>query len=215
METSEKKSIIIVALLLMAIVFGTCEFRKHLQPQIAAPSADAFVAKWEAEKKALVESYDQKIGRLQQVRDSLWFLVSVKKVQMADSRQKTQEVKSQLQRTIERQDSNQVVRDSIKPLVDSLVIAQAKNDSLCDETVKDLENVVANRDSSISYSKLVEINLKNLNKEQELKNQDLTQQVNQIFKEQKRQTRHKKILAGCVLFLTGITTAILISHRSQ
>jgi hypothetical protein len=156
--------------------------------------------------------YHSEIAKLQKSKDSLQKIVSEKKIAMSAYRFKINYFQKQLKEALEKKDSTQLVGDSILPIVDSLFLSQKQNDTSCDETIEVLQSIVANRDSSIEFQKSIEINLKELQLEQELKNQSLTAQLNKAFKDQRKKTRQNKLLSGGLLILTGITTSLLISN---
>lgn len=216
MQTSKIKNWIIIALTTLLAILSTCEFSKP----VVVPSADLqdtiFLSQWRREKaeRALQTiNYTKQVERLQKQKDSLQKTVDDSKAKISRFRTKAGSLEKQLQAIT----SNTITGDSVSkkeiaPLVDSLVIAGDNSDRSCDETIVLLETIVANRDSSIIFQKQIEANLRDLGKEQELRNKYLTDQLNIAYKAQKRKTRQNKLLAGGLLILSGITTSLLISH---
>lgn len=213
MENSKAKSIIIVVLALVVILLGTCEVRHQFNGDNPVPTIDTISnGLYRQEKQKQIAAYEEKIGKLQQQKDSLWFLVAVKKTQVFSERPKVKEYQQELQKQLSEPDSVFVDRDSLRTIADSLIVNQNKEDTACVETINILEQVVANRDSCISVQKLVESSLKDIQKEQDLKAAYLTDQLNTALKMQRKKTRQNKILAGGILLLSGIMTAILMPH---
>ncbi len=211
MENSKAKSIIIVVLAFAIILLGTCEVHRHFSGKSDAPALDTLSSSlYKQEKEKLIAAYEEKIGRLQQQKDSLWFLVAVKKADFVEARPKVKHYQAELKKQLSYPDTIVLNRDSLRSLADSLFVYQDRADTACIQTINALEQVVANRDSCISFQKLVESNLKDLQKEQELKAQYLTDQLNTALKLQRKKARQNKILAGGILLLSGITTAVLM-----
>ena len=211
MDKSEKKSILIVVLALVVILLGTCEVTDRLNKNRNIPQTDTLAhSLYRAEKQHEIDLYRDKIARLQQQKDSLWFLVDVKKKAFFSTRPKVKHYQSRLEEQLSKPDSVCLDRDTIKRLADSLIVYQQQADTACVETIHSLEQVVANRDSSISIQKLVETNLKDIQRQQDLKAQYLTEQLNTALKAQRKKARQNKLLSGGILLLSGITTAVLL-----
>lgn len=213
MDKSEIKSIIIVALALCTILFGTCEVRHRLQEPDSVSIVDTVqFHRYKLEKEAEIATYKEKLGRLQQVKDSLWFLAVVSKIEFQETRPKVKHYQARLKKTLLLPDSVIGFKDSIRDIADSLIVYQEKADSACVETINNLELVVANRDTSIQIYKRVEINLRDIQRAQDLQTQQLTEQLNIAFKAQRKKSRQNKWLAGGLVFISGISTALLVPH---
>ena len=213
MKNSKAKSIIIVVLAFVVILLGTCEVHRHFSGSRSAPTIDTISSGlYRQEKQQQIAVFEEKIGRLQQQKDSLWFLVAVKKTEFTSTRPKINQYQARLKNHLSRPDSVSLDRDSLRTITDSLIVYQDRADTACIETITALEQVVANRDSCISVQKLVESNLKDIQKEQDLKEAYLTDQLNTALKMQRKKARQNKILSGCILLLSGITTAVLVPH---
>lgn len=216
MDKSEIKSIIIVALALCTIILGTCEVRHRLQEPEPMPVIDTLqFHNYKVEKEKEIESYRDKIGRLQQVKDSLWFLAVVSKVEFQQTRPKVKHYQAKLKETLQLPEETTGFKDSLLAVSDSLIYYQDRADSACIETITTLEEVVANRDSSILLYKEVEINLRDIQKAQSLQTQQLTEQLNNAYKAQRKKSRQNKWLAGGLVFISCIATAIIIPHYSK
>ena len=166
MEKSEIKSIIIVVLLFVVILFGTCEVRQRLSQNSLTLPAFTIDDSWKKEKEKEIDAYRGKIGRLQQVRDSLWFLVAVRKTQIYKTRSRSLGLQNRLQQILEAQDSTVSKNDTLKTTVDSLIVSQTLSNTECDQTISLLENTVANRDTTIQVQRQVESDIKDIQKEQ-------------------------------------------------
>jgi len=217
MEKSEVKSIvksiIIVVLSLLVILLGTCEVHQHVRKANTVTKVDTLSNRlYRQEKQQQIVAYEKKIDHLQQQKDSLWFEVVAKKSLVSTLRPKVKQYQARLTEKIEQLDSNCTSRDSLRIIADSLIVIQNNEDTACVETINTLEKIVANRDSTISIQNLVETNLRDIQKEQDLKSKYLTDQLNIALKVQRKKARQNKILSGGILLLSGITTAVLIPH---
>ena len=94
----------------------------------------------------------------------------------------------------------------INTVIDSLICDfEEKNDCM--------EKLVAVRDSEIVFCNQSFSSMKDLLKEQELKEKKLTQELNVLFRQQKRKRLQNKVLAAGMLFTSGIITTLYIKSR--
>jgi len=216
MENSKIKNWIIIALVACLALLSTCEFIKTETAPGTINQDTLFLSQWKREKNEklkLIASYEKQLDRLQIEKDSLQKLVNESKQSIVRFRNKAQLFQNQLKEAITKiipKDS--LHQDSITPIVDSLIVYQQYSDSACDLTIDRLESIVASRDTSISIQKEVEVELRDLNKEAELRTQYLTEQLNTAYKAQRKKIRQNKLLAGGLLILSGITTSLLLTH---
>jgi hypothetical protein len=220
MKISMNRSGFVLLILISLAFFATCQFtRQSDTADNSTQAADTiFLSQWrreKAEKIKLIASYEARLSNLQEANDSLSKVVVQKKQTLAAYRFKEKFLQERLKEQVGRKDTSRfsaVVQDSIPQLVDSLVFTSQQSDTACDQTIRELENQVANRDSTIFLHRNVEDNLREVQKRQELSNQYLTEQLNTAFKNQRKRSRQNKLLAGGLLILSGITTSILLTH---
>lgn len=217
MKTETLKSILLIAFILIAGILATCEYNRPPKPTDSNLQDTLFLSQWrreKAEKLKLVDTYNFQIQQLAQSKDSLNFSLAIHKGLLNTYRLKTKDLRAQVQNNI-LNDTSQTVYKIIRPVIDSLLNYQQLSDSACDLNITNLESSVANRDSTIRLYIGIESNLKDIQKQQELNNQLLTEQLNTAFKIQKKKTRQNKILAGSLLILSGITSALLITQNAK
>lgn len=212
MKTTFGRLLIAFALFAIIVSIGTCTFTNHAKPPKLHPENDSIASLWLKEKKQLQVQYHKQIEKLQFGKDSLQHIVTEKKKALSQYRNQTALLEGQLKSLIANADSSHVMPDSLKPLASEYFAAQAENDSTCDSTISTLEQIVANRDSSIVLFQKSEINMRDLQKEQELRNQLLTEELNTAYKSQKKKIRQNKFLAGGLIFISGFTTTLLIKQ---
>lgn len=219
MKTETIKTGIIAVLFLCAAFLATCEFSRPPVVETTPLQDTIFLSQWRREKKEkldLIASYESKLSRLQHKRDSLQTLVSVSKTSISGYRLQAKQFENRLKVAIAVVATKDItVNDSIGPILDSVLIAHVQSDAACDTTIHLLETLVANRDSSLIFQKQIETNLRDLNKEQELRTQTLTEQLNLAFKVQRKKSRQNKVLAGGILILSGITTSLLLTNSHK
>ncbi len=216
METSKVKNWIILGLIFIIALLSTCEYGKIQGNQNASTQDTLFLSQWRREKKEkqnLIKIYEQRLTVLKIQKDSLESLTQKSKENISHFRSKAQLYQNQFRVVLKKLAHLDSIRpDTLSPLLDSLVINQQSGDSACDRTITLLENNLANRDSSLQIQKHIEESLRDLNKEGDLRNQFLSEQLNTAYKTQKRKARQNKILAGGLLILSGITTSLLLTQ---
>lgn len=213
MQAVKSKFGIIIALLLCVTVIGTCTFLQHPTDTSPHPVQDtAFIHQWKQEKLQLQKQYESKLAAMQNEKDSLRNAVSEKKKTLLKYRSKLKTLQEQLMVSLIKADTSGLVSDTIIPIAENYFAAQAQSDSTCNETIQNLEHMVANRDSSIFIHKQIETNLRDLQKEQQLRQQLLTDQLNIAYKVQRKKVIQNKFLAGGLVFITGLTTTLLITQ---
>lgn len=214
MEAIKSKFGIIIALLLCVTVIGTCTFLEH--PTDTSPHSNqdtTFIHEWKMEKLALQKQYESKIADLQSSKDSLQRITIEKKKALNVYRAKAQSLQMQLTVALHKADSIPLVADTIIPITEQYFATEAARDSSCNETIKSLEQIVANRDSSIYLYRQSETNLRELQKEQKMREQQLTDQLNTAYKAQRKKVFENKFLACGLVFITGFTTTLLITQK--
>ncbi len=217
MKTEKIKTAIIILLLACTALLATCEFSKEPVLENSTLQDTIFLSQWRREKQEkldIIASYEKELGRLQHDNDSMQVLVTQTKLTVSAYRFKANHFETQLKTAITNLVSKDTTlsTDTISPILDSLILTRDSSDAACDSTINLLENMVANRDSSVLFHRGVEENLRDLGKEQELRNQILTEQLNLAYKNQRKKARQNKILAGGLLILSGITTSILFTN---
>ena len=217
MEASKIKTLVIIILIGIIALLTTCELTKTQTPLDSVTQDTIFLSQWRREKKEkqnLILRYQTKLSKLQSQKDSLQNLVQESKHSMRVYRTKSQVYQNQFKQALAKLVSlDSLQTDTLTPIFDSLTVNQAYSDSACDDTIDLLQLTVANRDTALKFQKQIEVNLRDLNKEGELRNQYLTDQLNTAFKAQRKKARQNKILAGGLLILSGITTSLLLTQN--
>lgn len=205
---------LLIAIVLFAgiVCIGTCTFTQHAKPPQRHPERDSIALQWKKEKAQLQVQYHKQIDNLQTGNDSLQREVVEKKKALASYRVKAKRLKDRLKSVLENNDSVYVRTDSLKPLAYDYFAAQNDNNTSCDSTIKTLEQIIANRDTSIVLFRKSETNIRDLQREQELRNQLLEDELNTAYKAQKKKVRQNKLLAGGLIFISGFATTLLISQ---
>lgn len=202
--------LVIICMTMMA----TCGFKGCDKDTCEVLTPDTpFLNQWRREKteKLLLNSaYQIKLSELSHKKDSLNKIVMRDKKSIVALRFKAKYFEDQLRSKISLPDTIDGTREEVNSLLDSLVISQSSGDTVCDNTIKGLENIISHQDSAIAFHKQIEFNLKELNKQQELSTTYLAEKLNALLGNEKRNVRQKKWLAAGILVLTGISTTLLI-----
>lgn len=210
------KSAFILLIASFVFMLTTCQFNgcKDENKSEVNATDTLFLNQWrkeKAEKTKLITGYENSIRKLQISKDSLLKDVQIKKNSITSFRFKTAHYEDLLRQHLASSDT--VNRKEGELLLDSLLISQNKSDTACDETINQLETVIANRDTLIDLHEKVEFNLKEIQKTSELSISFLTTQLNDNKNSLRRKTRQNKLLSGGLILLTGITTALLITQH--
>lgn len=202
--------LVIICMTMMA----TCGFKGCDQDTSEVQTPDTlFLNQWrreKAEKLLLNCAYQTKLSELNHKKDSLNLIVVRDKKSIVALRFKAKYFEDQLRDKISSPDTVGNDKEEVSSLLDSLVISQSRSDTACDNTIEGLENIISDQDSAIAFHKLIEFNLKELNKQQELSTTYLTEKLNTSIKNERRNARQKKWLAAGMLVLSGISTTLLI-----
>lgn len=219
MKTTNIISKLLIAILLCSNIFTYCNLhQKSENPVTENTLTDTiFLSQWrkeKAEKLKLIDGYNFRLQQLAQTKDSLNFSLAISKNLMTSYRLRSNDLAEQLRGEVGMAHSDSMLHPQIKTLIDSVIIYKYKADSACDESIANLESGILNRDSTIRVFTQITRQWQEIQKEQELQNQALTTNLKTALKQQKRKSRQNKILAGGLILLSGITTAILISPKN-
>lgn len=202
--------LIVSSLLLCSISLRNCLASKSRVEKQSDLNEDFFFERLKKEKEVLMKQFEIQLTRLEQQRDSLQGIINKNKNELKVQRLKTKILFQRVIKAVE----DSCGADSLQPLVQSYIEAQDQNDTQCDSTIYSLENMVANRDSTLAFQRLMSESQKQILEDQELRNKQLTDQLNTAYKMQKKKSRQNKILAGGIMIISGITTSILILTKS-
>jgi len=206
-----KKMLMVISLVLCFTSMRNC-YQACQRGSLPQVEESYLAVQWKKEKAELEASYQRQINILETQKDSLVTTVLEQKKSLAVQRVKSKAISKKIINAVT-VDSAMVSCDTLRPLIEEFITAHAYQDSICDSTILSLEQLVANRDSTIGYIRLIENIQRDLLKEQQLRNEQLTQQLNVSFKDQKRKSRQNKILAGGIMLLSGITTSVLLTKN--
>lgn len=210
MQSEKSKLLLIIALLSIVMILGTCSVIQRPRGNDHSQTADTIVSLWKKEKEQLQKNYEAKISRLETDKDSLQGIVKDKKKALAKYQAKTSYLEIKLRQAILKVDSSGLYQDSLMPSANEYFTAEAQGDTICNETISMLESIVGNRDSTIVLFKAKEENIRQLQQEQELRNRLLTEQLNTAYKQQKKKILQNKLLAGGLIFISGFTTTLIV-----
>lgn len=103
---------------------------------------------------------------------------------------------------------------------DSLNHSIATIHAITDSLIVDYESRIANTDSTVALrdSQIMICNqaynqLKDLSKEQAMREQQLTESLNAALKQERKKRMQNRLLAGSMVFLSGIATSLIIYRK--
>jgi hypothetical protein len=195
----------------LIVLIGTCTFtRKENPPPIQTDTSYMKVLK---EKQAeLQKEYSKQIISLKHAKDSLGAIIIKNKQVLIAYRYKSNVLERQLITLIEKSDSSRIVNDSIRPLAENYIDIQQGRDSICNQSTQALEILGAKKDSIIFIQKQEKDSFRELQKEQEQRALNLTEQLNTAYKQQRKTALKSRILAGTLILISGFTSALLINQ---
>jgi hypothetical protein len=212
MESMNPKLIVLLSLTCLILIVKACTLWND-KPDLPASSDERTrIAEMEKEKRAMQLQYETTIARKEKENDSLTVVAEAKKKTLAAYRFKASYLQVQLQELLKTADSTHTVPDSLPAIASEYFTAENKNDTACTETIYSLEQVVANRDSTIIVFRQSETNLKDIQKDQQQRIELLTQELDTAYKVQKKKNRQHKLLSGALVFLTGLSTSLIVSQ---
>src|SRR5687768_6758170 len=115
MQSEKSKLLIIIALLSIVMIIGTCSIIQHPRGFEPAPMEDTIVSMWKQEKEQLQKTYETKIRKLETDKDSLEGIVKLKKKALAKYQAKASYLELQLKQAILKADSSGLLQDSLMP----------------------------------------------------------------------------------------------------
>jgi hypothetical protein len=210
------KSAFVMLIISCVFMLATCQFKgcKDESKSEVNTTDTLFLNQWrkeKAEKTKLITSYESSINRLQIGKDSLLKDMQLKKQSIASFRFKTARYENLLREHLTSSDT--INKKETELMLDSLLVSQSISDTVCDETIHQLETVIVNRDSVITLHEKIEFSLKEIQKTGEVEITFLTTQLNDSKTFLRRKTRQNKLLSGGLILLTGIATSLLITQH--
>lgn len=210
MRSTFKNFALAFAIFSFVVLLGTCGVNQI--DKIDKPDKDTTLIHLVKQKvSALQEQYQSNIKALELSKDSLQTKItqSQKAYKQLSVKAKTTELN--LVKLIQR-DTVKFTTDSIKPVIADYIALQAERDSLCRESITNLETLATKQDSIISFKNKELLNQRDINEIYRLKEQALTEQLNTAYKAQRKAVLKARLYKGAALLLTGISSALIINQ---
>lgn len=174
------------------------------------------VKEMQTQMNTIENKYKTEIQYWVHKNDSLQQHVQKTEVALHESKQKTNSLQGKIHLLISESsnltDTSQIVSncDSLKEQVNLYITETNLKDSLCDDEISDLKNVIQNKDSAFAVSergfngltKLMDVSL--------ARQTALAEQLNLAEKKIRRENRKTKFLSAGVFILSGITVTLLL-----
>ncbi len=202
-----------IAFGIFALVFmvGTCQLNQPNKPE-QIPIDSSFYKAYQDKVSELETSYHNQIKSLSDSKDSLKTIVKGNKRTIAVLRFQATQLESKITEQFQNSDSSMIPVDSIKAITYEYMAAYQETDSICRETIQTLELVSIKQDSIIRLKNSEIVNLKDVMKLNELREQRLSEELNTAYKVQRKAVLKSKLCAGAMILLSGFSGALLIKQ---
>lgn len=210
MKNALKNFAIAFSVFTLVIIVGTCQVNKTEKPE-TIPIDTLLINSYKQKVNELQTEYENQIDAIRKTKDSLQNLVlsNKKTIRVLNGQSKLLEI--QIKNELQNSDST-FVKDSLKIKTLEYITIQNERDSICNGSINTLELIASKQDSILMFKDKQNNNLKDLLKQNELREQYLTEQLNTAFKHQRKILLKNKLCAGALILLSGFTTAILINQ---
>jgi len=197
-----------VALIISAIAITTCNSKADRENESVLNSYTHLAKQFKAEKLALSIRYENEIAVLSEKNADLRTEAEKSKLSLSAYRLKANVLEAELKTAIAAGDTTH-----LQSLSESYFESRVKTDSLCDSTISKLDSIVANRDSVIVIQNLAADNSKELQKQQEVQVQLLTDALNTAYKVQRKKVMQSRLVAFGTMFIAGAVTTVVIKQK--
>lgn len=202
------------AMMLFLLCLGTCRLTQFNPPKREPVKHDTTLATELIDEKLSEASDLQKEAeRLQVKNDSLLRTIKESKKSLLLATQRAIQLETQLRETLTAAKENPACPDSLIMQTSDYIKMQSVKDSLCTQTIAELETAIATKDSSISTHLRMENTLREVVQLQDYKTQGLTGQLNEQIKATHKKTIQNKWLRGGLLILSGAAAAYVIKSK--
>ncbi len=210
MRNTVKNFAIAFGLFALVFMIGTCHVNNVNKPE-KIPLYTALLNSYKEKVNALQFEFEKQIHVLKTTKDSLQNLVKGNKKTIAVLRLNSKQLEIHIKSDLQRADST-MINDSLKTNTLNYIAAVNQRDSLCNESINTLEIVASKQDSIIGFQNKEKDNLKDLIRQNELRERYLTEQLNTAYKVQRKIVFRNKFLAGSLFIMTGFASALLINQ---
>jgi|688.fasta_scaffold234798_3 hypothetical protein len=210
MKSIFKNFALALAVFSFVFILGTCGV-SQLKKETAEPIDTNMVHLMKEKVGELQKHYKNQIHSLEKSTDSLknYFVKSQKTLTKLRTATKLSEQK--LVKQLD-SDTSQFVNDSIKPALINYIALQLEKDSICKESINTLQLVSTKQDSIISLKNKELLNLYDLTKFYQQREQILTEELNTAYKSQRKVLLKAKLFKGMAILLTGVSSALIINQ---
>lgn len=166
--------------------------------------------------EAMHERFEGKILALEKDNDSLRDKLQQNRFELTESKKRAKNARNKLVHQVEKLKEDSICKakgDSLETVVLEVFRNIDSTEAFYEHRLSLLENVVAVRDSEIAICTNSYTELKGILEQQVLREQQLTKNLETALKSQRKKIREHKLLAGGMLFLSGVATVLYINSR--
>ncbi len=201
-----------IAFGLFALVFmiGTCHVNNTPKPE-NIPIDTSLFHSYKEKVNILQLEYEKQIHALSNSKDSLHQVVRENKKTISQLKFYSNQLRDKITQTLNKPDSC-LAKDSLKINTLDYIAIQNQRDSICNINTNALEILASKQDSIIVFQNKEQDNLKDLIKQNELRERHLTEQLNTAYKQQRKINFTNKFCASALILMTGFASALLINQ---
>jgi len=205
-----KKNLIIILSLVGTLMHFGILYRSCNKPLPPAVTEQEYIDLLQKHTEQIASAYLSQTLKLEKQNDSLAELVTQSKHKLNTYRSKAAVLEYRLKTVAEKPDSSITAQDSLRPMLETYIQTRNTTDSICDRAISHLEQSVANKSEALRLCEQVHEQYRNLTEEQRARTENLEQQLNTAYKEQRRKTIRSRIVNSCLLVVSGSLSTLLI-----
>jgi hypothetical protein len=210
MKSTIKNFSIAFGLFTLLFMVGTCHVHQNKSPE-TIPIDTLLFNSYKEKVNALQLEFNKQVIVLTNAKDSLQSLVKGNKKAISILKFQSQHLERSIKKAFNTHDSC-FVNDSLKTTTLSYIAIQNERDSICNESVNTLELIASKQDSIVLFKNKECDNLKDLLKQNDLREKYLTEQLNTAYKQQRKILIRNKFCLGALYVMAGVTSALLINQ---
>ncbi|MBA2611305.1 MAG: hypothetical protein H0U95_04985 [Bacteroidetes bacterium] len=203
-----------IAIVAFALVFfvGTCAFNSNAK-QNKPPTDSTYLEHLKTKQIDFEAQYKKEVFVLKKSNDSLLALVKTDKKTYQSLQTKSKQIEVSIKQQFSLNDTAGSLKDSLQTLTEHYIALQNEKDSICHETISTLEIVASKKDSIVFIQETNLTNLKEIQRQNELRERQLTEELNTAYKQQRKSVFKSKFFVGAFLVVSGIATALMINQN--
>jgi hypothetical protein len=215
-----KRTIVIIALLIICVMLGSIALFHRSKPDTQKLKADKNKIVQDQQQVNLIDkNYNQSLTLLKQSADSLQEELNQTQWKLKIAKVKLNQSEIAVIHLAKKDTAHETVKeqltdcDSLKQQVLAFTDIMDSTRSIYECNLQQLQNTVAVRDSEIVVCNSSYLQMKNLMEENLQRERQLTDELQTAYKQQRKKALHNKLLAGGFLILSGIAATLFLNAQ--